>query len=216
MERPLPPPSALSAGGESSFPLRGGRSSSGPPPPLLLSVFLFFLAVPAAVLSLAAVKDKAALTLDYPKAKNKTAVVSVLGGGGVHWVRVLAVGVLSLSVRGEVLGVLPRRRGLLHLLVLPLPLQGGRGRLSSGVVSVVGGVLGVGGGLSLGGLPVLLQHRRLSPLFVVALPPLPPPRQVTAPIFRPLSGRSERPPSSPARVRVRGGMCNSRLFLCRA
>jgi len=65
--------------------------------------------------------------------------------------------VLSLLVRGEGLGVLPRRRGLLPLLVPPPPLPGGRGRWSSGVVGVVGGVLRVGGRLSLGGLPVLLQ-----------------------------------------------------------
>ena len=166
---------------------------------------MVFLAVGAAGLTLLAVKTTAALTLVVIKVKVKTAVVLVLGGVRRVLVLVSAAGVLPVLVRRGVLVLFLCRRGLLPLLLLLPPLLGGRGLWLSGVVGVVGGVLGVGGRLTLGGLPVLLQHRRLSPLLVVALPPLSPPRQATAPLFRPLSGRSERPPSSPAHVRVRGG-----------
>jgi len=213
--RPLPPPSALSAGGGSCFPLWGGRRSAGPPTPPLLSRFLASLAVAAAVLFLSAGKTTAALTLVYFKIKNKTAVVSVLGGRGVLSVRVLAVGVASLLVRGGVLGVLPRRRGLLPPLLLPPPLQGGRGRWSSGVAGVVGGVLGVGRMLSLGGLPVLPQHRRLSSLLRVPFPPRSPPPRRNAPTCRRRRGRRAPPPTSRGYVCARGRRSPSRLFTSR-
>jgi len=83
-------------------------------------------------------------------------------------------------VRRGVLVLPPRRRGLLPPLLLLLPLQGGHGRLLS-VVGDGGGVdVGVRGWLPLAGMPVLPPHRRLPCLWVVALPPLSPPRRGTA------------------------------------
>ena len=116
------------------------------------------------MLYLSAVKSKTRSALAYPEDKTKTAVVSGSGGVKAVSVRASAVGVLYLLVLGGVLEELPRLRGLLSLLVLlPIP-QEGRERWSSGVVGVVGVVLGVGRRLALVGLPVLSHHRRLSPL----------------------------------------------------
>ena len=213
--RPLPPPLALSAGGGSCFPLWGGRRSAGRPPPLRLSLLWLPLAVAAAVLSLPAVAAKVVLSVPATAAKAKTAVVSVLRGRGVLSVRVLAVGVLLLLVRGGVRGVLPRRRGLLPLLVLPPPLQGGRGPWWFVVGVGVGVDLGVWGRLSLGGLPVVLQHRRLPPLLGVPPPPLSPPPRRNAPTCRRRSGRRAPPPTSRGCVRGRGRRSPSRLFMSR-
>jgi len=94
-------------------------------------------------------------------------------------VRVLAGGVLSVWVRRGVLVLPPRRRGLLPPLLLLLPLQGGHGPWWFVVGVGVGVDVGVRGWLPLAGLPVLQQHCRLPRLWVVALPPLSPPRRGT-------------------------------------
>ena len=83
------------------------------------------------------------------------------------------------------------------------------------VVGVVGGVLGVRGRLSLGGLPVLPQHRRLSPLLRVPFPPLSPPPRRNAPTCRRLRGRRAPPPTSRGCVRARARRSPSRLFTSR-
>jgi len=140
--------------------------------------------------------------------------VGVAGAGGAVGARAGGGGGVVVGAGGG-LGVLPRRRGLLLPLLLPPPLQGGRGRWSSGVVGVVGGVLGVGGRLSLGGLPVLPQHRRLSPLFRVPFPPLSQPPRRNAPTCRRRRGRRAPPPTSRGCVRARGRSSPSRLFTSR-
>ena len=213
--RSLPPPSAVSAGGGSCFPLWGGRRSAGRPPPQLLFLLAFFLAVGVAVLYLPVAKAKDVHTLDYPKDKFKTAAKVVSGGVRVVSVRVLAGGVLSVWVRWAVLVVPPRRRGVLPPLLHLLPLPGGHGLLLSVVGDDVGVDVGVQGWLPLAGMPVLPLHRRLPCLWAVALPPLSPPRRGIEPRCRRRSGRRGPPRFCRARGRARGRWSPWRQYMSR-
>ena len=98
-----------------------------------------------------------------------------------------------LLIRGGLLSLLP----LLPLLLL-ISLLSGIGRCFLVVGAVVGANLGVCQRLSLMDLPVLLPHRRLSPLLVVILPPFSPPRTHTAHCFHRRSGRHAPPRRSRA------------------
>jgi len=162
-----------------------------------------FLVVAAAVLNLTAAKDKIVLDLDFLNMPLKTAVVGLLGVVRLVLVCVSAAGMLSVLLRWPLLVVLLIQGVLLSLLPLLPPLLlisllSVIGRCFLVVGAVVDADLGVCQRLPLVDLPVLLPHRRQSPLLVVILPPFSPPRRRTAHFFHWRSGRRAPPRRSRA------------------